>query len=124
MTRPKWTKALPITIGLQSGVIVLASLLALLVGPNCARSLGAGGAAVVVPNAALAGYLWLRASQVRVFSAATFLVGEMSKLACTGVALYMVARWLGTTMVWPALVLGVILALKGQWLAVWFTRNV
>ena len=38
-------------------------------------------------------------------------------------ALFLAARWMGANMVWPALVIGVIVALKGQWVAVWFTRN-
>lgn len=73
------------------------------------------------PNALLAGYLWLKSRATRVLSIATFLAGELLKLAGTGLALYASARAMGERMVWPALVIGVIVALKGHWLAVWFT---
>lgn len=123
MTVARWTPALLITVGLQWGIVVTSSALAWLLNFDSAKSLFAGGAAVALPNTALAGYLWLKARQVRVLSAATFLAGEMLKLAGTLAALYFAGRWMGTNMVWPALVIGVIVALKGQWVAVWFTRN-
>lgn len=123
MTRSNWNSSLLITIGLQWGIVLGASLIAALVNIDSARSLLAGGAAVAFPNALLAGYLWLKARQVRVLSAVTFLAGEMLKLLGTGTALYLAARWIGAETAWPALIIGVIVALKGQWLAVWFTRN-
>ena len=123
MTRNSWTQSLLITVGLQWGIVSVCSALAWLMNFDSAKSLFAGGAAVALPNAALAGYLWLKARQVRALSAATFLAGEMVKLAGTLVALYLVMRWMDASMVWPALIAGVIVALKGQWVAVWFTRN-
>ncbi len=123
MMRTHWTQALLITVGLQWGIVCLCSLLAWLMNFDSARSLFAGGAAVALPNAVLAGYLWLKARQVRALSAATFLGGEMLKLGGTVLAFYLVMRAMGEQMVWPALIVGVIVALKGQWLAVWFTRK-
>ena len=75
------------------------------------------------PNAVLAAYVWLNSRQSRVLSAASFLAGELIKLVGTVAAIYFAADWLGPRVVWFALVLGVIAALKGQWLAVWFTRD-
>jgi ATP synthase protein I len=95
----------------------------LIAGPHSALSGFAGGAAIALPNAGLAGYLWLKSRHTRVLSAASFLVGESVKLLLTLTALYLSVRWLGARMVWPALIVGVIGALKAQWLAVWFTRN-
>ncbi|MGD9602051.1 MAG: ATP synthase subunit I [Gammaproteobacteria bacterium] len=123
MTRPGWQSSLIITVGLQWGVVLGASLLAGLAGFDSASSLLAGGLSVAGPNALLAVYLWLKSRAVRVLSIATFLAGELLKLAGTAVALYASARAMGERMVWPALVIGVIVALKGHWLAVWFTRN-
>ena len=123
MTPTSWTPALVITVGLQWGIVLTCSALGWLIDFDTARSLLVGGAAVALPNAVLAGYLWLKARQVRALSAATFLAGEMLKLVGTLMVLYLAARWMGANMVWPALVIGVIVALKGQWVAVWFTRN-
>jgi len=123
MTRANWKSALLVTVGLQWGIVLGATLLAGLRGFDSARSLLLGGAAVAFPNAVLAGYLWFKARHVRVLSASTFLAGETLKLLGTGTALYLAARWIGADMVWPALIIGVIVALKGHWLAVWFTRN-
>jgi F0F1-type ATP synthase assembly protein I len=123
MTRTYWTQSLLITVGLQWGLVAFCSALAWLMNFDSARSLFLGGAAVALPNAVLAGYLWLKARQVRALSAATFLGGEMLKLGGTLVAFYAVMHWMGVKMVWPALIIGVIVALKAQWLAVWFTRN-
>lgn len=123
MTHTSWTSALVITVGLQWGIVFTCSALGWLIDVDTARSLLVGGAAVALPNAVLAGYLWLKARQVRALSAATFLAGEMLKLVGILMALFLAARWMGENMVWPALVIGVIVALKGQWVAVWFTRN-
>ena len=123
MTHTSWTSALVITVGLQWGIVFTCSAFGWLIDVDTARSLLVGGAAVALPNTVLAGYLWLKARQVRALSAATFLAGEMLKLVGILMALFLAARWMGANMVWPALVIGVIVALKGQWVAVWFTRN-
>jgi F0F1-type ATP synthase assembly protein I len=124
VTSPAWGRTLAITIGLQGLIVVSIGIAAgVIAGRNSAWSGLAGGAAVAVPNAILAAYLWLKARHARVLSATTFLAGELVKLLGTLVALYLVAHGLGARTSWPALVVGVIGALKAQWLAVWFTRN-
>lgn len=123
MTRSYWTRSLQITLATQWATILVCALAAGFAGGSAALSLSAGGSAVAIPNTLLAAWLWLKARRVRALSAATFLAGELAKLAGTIVLLALFARALGDAAVWPALVVGVIVALKGQWLAVWFTRN-
>ena len=118
-----WSRTLLITIGLQVGVVMVAGLGVTLFSTRAAVSLIVGGMAVAVPNALLALYLWSKARIIRALSAATFMVGESLKLGATVALLFITARVLGHATVWPALVAGVFLALKGQWLAVWFTRD-
>ncbi len=124
MTHPSWAPALLTTVALQWSVVIGISVIAwLIVGLVAAVSCFAGGAAVALPNTALAAYLGLKARYARVLSVATFLAGEMVKLVCTFVALYLAVQGLRPHISWLALVVGVIGALKAQWLAVWFTRN-
>jgi F0F1-type ATP synthase assembly protein I len=123
LTHSHWTRTLLITVATQWATILACTLAAGLASGTTAMSLGAGGAAVAVPNTLLATLLWMRAKRVRALSAATFLAGEMAKLTCTILLLAMLSRELGAAMAWPALVAGVIVALKGQWLAVWFSRH-
>jgi len=118
-----WHRTLLITIGLQLGIVMVAGLGAALFSTRAAVSLIFGGVAVAVPNALLSLYLWSKARIVRALSAATFMVGESLKLGAIIALLFITARVLGHAIVWPALVEGVFLALKGQWLAVWFTRD-
>lgn len=124
MARSSLTSTLFTTIAVQWAVVAGCGLLAWVVaGAGSGWSCAAGGAAVAGPNAVLAAYLWLKSRQIRVLSAASFLAGELIKLVGTVAAIYFAAHWLGPRVVWLALVLGVIAALKGQWLAVWFTRD-
>lgn len=123
MTRSSLHSSLLITIGVQWAIVLAATLLACFAGSESAWSLFLGGASVVAANTSLAGYLWAMSSVRRVVSIAHFLVGEACKLLATGTALYLSVRALGERMVWPALIVGVLVALKGQWLAVWFSRK-
>ncbi len=123
MSRDGWGSSLLATIGLQAAVVIIAGLFAALGGKQISVSLIAGGMAVVVPNALLAFYLWSKARVARALSATAFMVGESLKLGATVALLFIATRVLGQAAVWPALVAGVFLALKGQWLAVWFTRD-
>ncbi|MEN9727767.1 MAG: hypothetical protein RL434_2133 [Pseudomonadota bacterium] len=123
MSGSGWARMLLTTIGLQLGVVVVAGLGVALFDARAAMSLLLGGMAVVVPNALLAFYLWSKARIIRALSAATFMAGESLKLGATVALLFIATRVLGPAAVWPALVAGVFLALKGQWLAVWFTRD-
>ncbi|MSR15275.1 MAG: ATP synthase subunit I [Gammaproteobacteria bacterium] len=124
LTQTAWTRPLAITIALQWASLLTVTVPAsLIAGSNGAWSGFLGGVAIALPNAGLAAFLWLKARHVRVLSKASLMLGELVKLLCTLVALYLAARWLGAHAVWPALISGVICALKAQWLAVWFTRN-
>ncbi len=124
MTGNSWSKSVTTTIGLQAGGVLIGGALAgALGGRDSALSFLIGGAAVTVPNAILGVYLWLKSGQMGALSAATFLVGEMVKLAGTVTVLYLAVREFGTTTIWLALVAGILVALKAQWLAVWYTRD-
>jgi len=107
---------------LQGALVVVAGLGAAWLKPAWAPSLMAGGLAVWLPNIALAAYLALRASMVRVLGLGVILAGEGLKVAVTVALLVGSARSLGADTVWPAVVLGAVIALKGQWLALWATK--
>lgn len=124
MTRAQWGSVVGKAIGLQWAVIFgIAAVAWVLTGEPSAVSVIAGGAAIAVPNSILALVLWLKARQVGLLSVTTFLLGEGLKLALTVALLALVIKELTPGIVWLALVLGVIGALKAQWLALWFTRN-
>ena len=92
-------------------------------GAKSAISLLAGGAAVALPNTLLALSLWLRVWLAGSLSAATFLFGEIVKIALTMALLILAAIKLSSSLVWLALIIGVIGALKAQWLGLWITRK-
>ncbi len=95
---------------------------ALLGGGHAALASVAGGASVALPNALLAFGLWLRVRRVGTLSVNTFVVGEGVKLLLTLLALVCAVKYAPTSLL--ALVVGMIAALKAQWLALWFTRYV
>lgn len=92
-------------------------------GTRGAQSLLVGGAAVAVPNALLALWLTLRLYRVGAVGVASMLAGELLKLGMTITLLVVVVVALKPHISWLALIVGVVAALKAQWLAVWFTRN-
>lgn len=119
-----WGAVVGRTIALQWTVILILAAAAWIWAADAgAVSLLVGGAAVAVPNALLALWLTLRIQRVRVVSLPALLAGELLKLGLTLALLaLLVAAW-RQTMVWPAFIVGVVGALKAQWLALWFTRN-
>ena len=122
--RAAWGATVGKTIALQWAVILLFAGVAWAgFGGGSARSLLLGGVAVALPNALLA--LWLTARLYRGGAAgvASLLAGEMLKLGMTIALLVVVAVTLKSQVAWLALLVGVVAALKAQWLAVWFTRN-
>lgn len=121
LTRTPWTPVLA-AVFLQGALVLVGGLGAAWLQPAWAPSLLAGGLAIWVPNIALAAYLAFRASIVRVLGLGVILAGEGLKVAVSIALLVGFARTLGTATVWPALVLGVVIALKGQWLALWVTK--
>lgn len=123
MRRVTWGPALVATLSIQGAAVAVGALAGSYFGWDCSQSVLAGGFALWLPNAALAAYLWARARVVRVLGVGVFLAGEGLKLAATVALLLGSLRALGDATVWPGILAGVFIALKGQWLAVWFTRN-
>ena len=119
-----WGAVVGRAIGLQWAVVLaLASLAGLWAGKTSAVSALLGGAAVAVPNVLLAVWLTVRVRRFGVLSTAALLLGEFLKLGLTLAMLVLVVAKFRHAMVWPALIVGVIGALKAQWLALWFTRD-
>ena len=111
-------------VGLQWAIVLAFTGVAWwLGGAKSAISLLAGGAAVALPNTLLALSLWLRVWLAGSLSAATFLFGEIVKIALTMALLILAAIKLSSSLVWLALIIGVIGALKAQWLGLWITRK-
>jgi F0F1-type ATP synthase assembly protein I len=122
--RAAWGATVGKTIALQWAVILLLAGVAWAVaGAGGAQSLLLGGAAVAVPNALLALWLTLRLYRVGAVGVASMLGGELLKLGMTITLLVVVVVALKPHIAWLALIVGVVAALKAQWLAVWFTRN-
>lgn len=119
-----WWPVVGRTIGLQWAVIlILAAAAWLLSGIAGAVSLVLGGAAVAFPNTLLALWLTIRVRRLGALSATALLFGEFIKLGLTLVLLALFVANFGHAVVWPALIIGVVGALKAQWLALWVTRN-
>ena len=121
--RAIWGATVGTAIALQGGVVVALAGAAWLIGGNTsAVSLLAGGAGVALPNALLAAWLTARMRRPGGAGAAAMLGGELLKLALTVALLVMFVK-AGLVASWIALIVGVVGALKAQWLALWFTRN-
>lgn len=114
-------------VGMQVVVGALVALLAWLWSgkPQVAWSAAYGALAVVLPAALFARGLTGRLSGLNPMTAALgFLVWEMVKLALT-LAMLVAAPRLVAALSWPALLVGLVLALKVYWVALWFApRNV
>lgn len=122
--RAAWGATVGKAIALQWVVIILCAGLAWIwPGAGAGQSLFLGGAAVAVPNALLAAWLTLRLYRVGTVGMVSMLSGELLKLGMTVALLVIVVGALKPQVVWLALIVGVVVALKAQWLAVWFTRN-
>ncbi|MEK6807182.1 MAG: ATP synthase subunit I [Pseudomonadota bacterium] len=119
----KWWATVGTAIALQwLTVLTLTAAAWAVAGTTGAASLFGGGAAVALANTVLALWLTLRVAKVGVLSPTAMLGGEMLKLGLTAALLVLVAAKLKPLM-WLALIVGVIAALKAQWLALWFTRK-
>lgn len=122
--RARWNATASKAVGLQWAAILLLSGIAWIwVGNPGARSLLLGGFAVALPNGVLALWLTLRLYRSGPVGVAGMLAGELLKLVLTVALLVMGVTALKREIVWLALIVGMIAALKAQWLAVWFTRN-
>ena len=106
----------------QAGVGLVAALLAwVLTGKqNVGWSVGYGALAVLLPAAVFARGLTGRFSSLNAGTAAAgFLVWEMVKVALT-LAMLLVAPRLVAGLSWPALLVGLVLAMKVYWVALAF----
>ena len=106
----------------QAGLGLVAALLAwgLTGKQNVGWSLGYGALAVMLPAAVFARGLTGRVSSLNAVSAAAgFLVWEMVKIALT-LAMLLVAPRLVAGLSWPALLIGLVLAMKVYWVALAF----
>ena len=122
--RAAWGATVGKAVALQWVVILLCTGLAWIwPGASGAQSLFLGGVAVALPNALLASWLTLRVYRSGAVGMASMLGGELLKLVMTIALLVIVVKALKLQVVWLALIIGVVVALKAQWLAVWFTRN-
>jgi len=109
----------------QVGVGVVAALAAwALTGKqNVGWSVGYGALAVAIPAAVFARGLTGRFSSLNAGAAAVgFLLWEMVKIALT-FAMLLVAPGLVAGLSWPALLIGLVLAMKVYWVALAFART-
>ena len=122
--RARWDATVGVAVALQWAVILaLAAVTWIGFGDVGAKSLLCGGLAVALPNALLALWLTLRLRRAGTVGVAAMLGGELLKLGMTVALLVIGVGALKPQIAWLALIVGVVAALKAQWLAVWFTRN-
>lgn len=117
-----WAATVGTAIALQWSVVLVLAAVASIWGSRAGVSLLLGGATVAVPHTLLAGWLTVRLLRHGGAGPVAMLGGEMLKLGTTIVLLFAVGR-ANPGLSFGALIIGVIGALKAQWLAVWFTRN-
>jgi len=119
-----WRNTVGTAIALQWVLVMIFAAAAWLIGgSSAALSLFCGGAAVALPNALLALWLTLRLRSKGAVGAAGMMTGELLKLTFTLAAIVLVAVKLKPELSWLAMLTGVVVALKGQWLALWVTRR-
>lgn len=104
-------------VGLQAALVVAAALvIGMLFGIREGWSTLAGGAACWVPSALFAWRFSLALRFRPEQAAAVFFVGEFAKVLLTLLLLAALAQTVSTIW-WPGAVLGVIVAVKSNWLA-------
>jgi len=109
-------------VGLQAVLIVVAAMLmGVLLDAPAGWSTLAGGAACWVPSALFAWRFSLALRYRPDHAAGVFFVGEFAKLLFTVLILFAMARVV-ETIFWPGVVLGVIVAVKANWLALLLRR--
>jgi ATP synthase protein I len=104
------------SVAVQWSVSVIVALIALLVGGKWAGLSGLLGAAcVALPNSLLAFKLLMNSLRPDGGSGTTVLVGEFVKIGAVVLLLVLVVKLGGALIVWPALLAGLIAALKSYW---------
>ncbi|HVT36732.1 MAG TPA: ATP synthase subunit I [Nevskiaceae bacterium] len=120
----RWGSTVGTVIILQWGLVLALAAAAWLVGGfSAARSLFFGGAAVALPNMVLALWLTARVHRTGIAGRAALLMGEVLKLGLIVACLVTIVARYRPELVWLALIVGVVVALKAQWLALWMTRR-
>lgn len=121
--RSIWGATLRKAVALQWGAVVGLAMIAGVFGANAALSLLGGGVAVVLPSTALAVWLSPRMRSADPGVATALMVAEGLKLMATTALLLLVVVGMGSTLVWPGMLLGIVTALVAQWLSLWVTRR-
>ena len=119
-----WSNAVIGTSRIQG--LVLAPVVAafwLMAGKSHAVSCLLGALAVVLPNLLVGGLLWLRVTVSGRVGMGALLVGEGAKLLLVFSGLSGAVRFMESGLAWPAFIIGILVALKAQWLALWCTRD-
>ena len=120
----RWKATVGTAIALQWVVVLgFSGITWLAAGMAAARSLLFGGIAVALPNTILALWLSLRVYTKGSAGAAAMMAGEILKLTLTIVLLVAIVVRFKPDVVWLALIIGVVIAVKAQWLALWVTRR-
>lgn len=118
-----WDATVGTAVALQWLVVLVLAGATWLLSEKSGWSLFYGGAAVALPNSLLALWLTLRVHRAGGAGAAALMMGELVKLGFTIVLLVVLIGRLKLEMSWWALMVGVVAALKAQWLALWVTRG-
>lgn len=112
------------TVALQWAVVLLVAVIAGAgFGQPSATSAFAGGAAVVLPNMLFALWLAVRMRLRGTLSMTALLGGEVVKLVLTITFLVLAVKFGLRQPVWLAILAGMVVAVKAQWLALWVTRE-
>lgn len=107
----------------QAAMAAVAALVAgLIAGQAAAVSALAGAGVYFIPNTLFALRLMLGLAGGHTANPITFLLGEMLKLMVTVVLLWLLSRYTQEWLVWPAVLWGLILTLKGYFLLLMFRK--
>lgn len=93
--------------------LVAAAVAGIFAGTAAGLSALLGAGAYFLPNALFALRLLVNAARSTRANPFAFLIGELIKLFATVLLLWLLARWAQGWLVWPAMLLGLILTLKG-----------
>ncbi|RYH53410.1 MAG: ATP synthase subunit I [Alcaligenaceae bacterium] len=116
-------KGLVRAVAAQGAMACLAAVIAWAVaGPAAGLSALAGAGMYLIPNALFAFRLMLGLAGGRSASPVTFLLGEIVKLSVTVVLLWLLSRYAQEWLVWPAVLWGLVLTLKGYFLLLMFRK--
>lgn len=99
-----------------AGTILVAGLAWWIAGTAAGLSALAGALVCTIPNALFALRLALAAVGIGKGSPVTFFLGEFLKLGASTALLVMAVRMAGDGLVWPALIAGLIVALKSHYI--------